>query len=197
MSKRHVITDDPATRIWLPAVSVCIFFALWQVIESRWIVSSVALCWHMGYWKAFKSLFIIQNFLCVFFFTVLFMFWSNAIYFQLCLYICVSGFSFANIWKCCLVKSCAVCECLPNFGMQTNGVDSSGCCCYLIWVYRVATEMFKWTSRRSSRRYLVAISIRRVLVGQLGYNGMSRGMWFPTMWHFDKWRLRRTCAVSF
>ena len=26
---------------------------------------------------------------------------------------------------------------------------------------------------------------------------MSRGMRFPTMWHFDKCRLRRACAVSF
>ena len=26
---------------------------------------------------------------------------------------------------------------------------------------------------------------------------MSRDMWFPTMWHFDKCRLRRACAVSF
>ena len=28
------------------------------------------------------------------------------------------------------------------------------------------------------------------------YN-MSRGIWFPTMWHFDKCRLRRACAASF
>ena len=26
---------------------------------------------------------------------------------------------------------------------------------------------------------------------------MSRDMWFPTMWHFDKCRLKRACAVSF
>ena len=28
------------------------------------------------------------------------------------------------------------------------------------------------------------------------YN-LSRDMWFPTMWHFDKCRLRRACAASF
>ena len=26
---------------------------------------------------------------------------------------------------------------------------------------------------------------------------LSHGMWFPTMWHFDKYRLRRACAASF
>ena len=26
---------------------------------------------------------------------------------------------------------------------------------------------------------------------------MSSDMWFPTMWHFDKCRLRRACAASF
>ena len=26
---------------------------------------------------------------------------------------------------------------------------------------------------------------------------MSRDMRFPTMWHFDKFRLRRACAASF
>ena len=26
---------------------------------------------------------------------------------------------------------------------------------------------------------------------------MSHDGWFPTMWHFDKWRLRRACAASF
>ena len=26
---------------------------------------------------------------------------------------------------------------------------------------------------------------------------MSHGMWFPTMWHFDKCRLRQACAASF
>ena len=25
---------------------------------------------------------------------------------------------------------------------------------------------------------------------------MSGGMWFPTMWHFDKWGFRRACAAS-
>ena len=25
---------------------------------------------------------------------------------------------------------------------------------------------------------------------------MSRDMWFPTMWQFDKYRLRRACAAS-
>ena len=26
---------------------------------------------------------------------------------------------------------------------------------------------------------------------------LSRDMWFPTMWHFDKCRLRRVCAAAF
>ena len=36
--------------------------------------------------------------------------------------------------------------------------------------------------------------IRKIsyIIGQ-----MSRDMWFPAMWHFDKCRLRRACAISF
>ena len=26
---------------------------------------------------------------------------------------------------------------------------------------------------------------------------MNRDMWFPTVWHFDKCRLRRACVASF
>ena len=29
------------------------------------------------------------------------------------------------------------------------------------------------------------------------WNVLSRGMSFPTIWHFDKWRLRRASAASF
>ena len=31
----------------------------------------------------------------------------------------------------------------------------------------------------------------------IGGTNMSRDMWFPTMWHFDKYRLRLACTASY
>ena len=36
-----------------------------------------------------------------------------------------------------------------------------------------------------------------VLKGKNNHLNMGRDTWFPTMWHFDKYRLRPACVASF
>ena len=51
-----------------------------------------------------------------------------------------------------------------------------------------------YASRLVRRCFDVMWLLRRVIVARLH---LSRDMWFPTMWHFDNWRLRRACAAPF
>ena len=43
----------------------------------------------------------------------------------------------------------------------------------------------------------MGITIQNFRLGMYFIGYMSLEMWFPTMWHFDKCRLKRACAASF
>ena len=42
-----------------------------------------------------------------------------------------------------------------------------------------------------------SLCCRLSFIQKMGQQKLSRDMWFPTMWHFDKCRLRRVCAAFF
>ena len=59
--------------------------------------------------------------------------------------------------------------------------------------------LIKLASSEASDKPAHMHSFARVITARTHKVGtyMSRGTWFPTMWHFDKCRLRRACAASF
>ena len=92
---------------------------------------------------------------------------------------------YCALMGCC----CVIFFSSENFSRKRNTIKCAAFPGYKLWPSSWTSESAEWGKDFIKR--LVNLTRNSFL-----YFIMSRDMWFPTMWHFDKCRLRHACAAS-
>ena len=84
----------------------------------------------------------------------------------------------------------------PNFRVSTLSLKRNSLTFHWLFLDQISVfpdHCTRFSSSSSCHAHILLVtSIKQNLK-----KCMSRHMWFPTMWHFEKCRLRRACAASF